>query len=68
MRVGQGRRVRSWSKRILYSSLFVSRILRMVRTGIGSYDGRVIGFGIALFDQALEHDYHQLLPGVVAHL
>ena len=30
----------------------------MGRTGIGSYDGRVIGFGIALFDQALKHDYH----------
>jgi hypothetical protein len=32
-------------------------IPEMGRTGIGSYDGCVIGFGIARFDQALEHDF-----------
>jgi hypothetical protein len=27
-------------------------------TGIGSYYRSIVGFGVALFDQTFEHDYH----------
>jgi len=36
----------------------------MVLTGIGSYDGCIVGFRVAGFDQTLEHDFHQLIQDV----
>jgi len=50
MRVDRERRGRSWSRRRLYSSLYVSYDDGRGRTGIGSYDGCIVGFGIARFD------------------